>query len=117
MLTAAEISLWGPGEALQALKGQVPLGWTLTRRVEGRYWVAELQDADGNQVWNGSNLDPKFLYLEGLGWLLTRSHKPRHPAWRPREQEHPLRVPNAGHDPVPADLDPAEVRAVYKNRR
>lgn len=118
MFTAAEIALWGPEEAFQELKESLPLGWKLLLRMEDRYAVAELHDETANRVWVGSNSDLKILCLDGLGWLMTRNHKPEHPAWKPREHEITLRVPNQqSRDPDPPDLDPAEIAAVYRNRR
>ena len=118
MFTAADVVFWGPEEALHEFKQRLPLGWTLTLRVESRCAVAELQDEQGVQVWASSHPDPKLLYLEGLGWLMTRDHKPRHPVWRPRDRDVALRVPNpASSFSVPPDLDPDEIAAVYRNRR
>lgn len=118
MFTAADITLWGPEEALHELKESLPLGWKLFLRTEEQYAVAELYDGDDNRVWIGSNFDRKILCLDALGWLMTRNHKPRHPAWKPREHEVTLRVPNQPSlGPDPLDLDPAEVAAVYRNRR
>ncbi len=119
MFTAAEISFWGPDEALHELKAHIPIGWKLTIRDEEGYSVAELYDELGNRAWFSSSPDIKLLYLNGLGWLMTRNHKPGHPAWKPRDHEVTMRVPNptTSHIPDPADLDPAEVSAVYRKRR
>jgi hypothetical protein len=118
MFTAEEAALWSAEEALHKLRCALPLGWRLTIRGEARYSVAELHDAAGSRRWISSNPDPKFLYLEGLGWLAVRNHKTSHPAWRPRDRDAPLRVPNPiSNDPDPPDLDPKEVEAVYKGRR
>lgn len=118
MFTAAEIALWGPEEALHELRESLPLGWKLFLRMEDQYAVAELHDESDSLVWIGSNSDPKILCLDGLGWLMTRNHRPQHPAWKPRDREIALRVPNqSSRDPDPADLDPVEIAAVYKNRR
>lgn len=118
MFSAAEIALWSQEDALYHLKESIPLGWRLTLRMEERYVVAELHDEKGQRAWIGSNTDPKLLCLDGLGWLMTRNHKPRHPAWRPRLQDRPLQVPNIpSNEPDLPDLDPEEVAAVYRNRR
>lgn len=118
MFSAAEVAFWGPEEALHELKERLPLGWRLTLRMEDRYSVAELYDDSGSRVWVGSHADPKALYLEGALWLETRDHKTQHPAWKPREQEVTLRSPNPHSRELDRpDLDPAEVAAVYKNRR
>lgn len=118
MFTAEEAAFWTVEETLHRLQSALPIGWRLTLRGEARYSVAELHDETGQRVWISSNPDPKLLYLEGLGWLRVRNHKPSHPAWRPREREALLRVPNpVSQDPDPPDLDPAEIEAVYKSRR
>jgi hypothetical protein len=118
MLTAAEIALWSTEDALYELKERLPLGWRLTLREEEGYSVAELYDETGSRVWLNSSPDAKALYIDGSLWLMTRDHKPQHPAWKPREHEAILRAPNLhSRDLDRPDLDPAEVEAVYKNRR
>jgi len=118
MFALAEVALWDIDETLQQLKAALPLGWKLTLRVESGYSVAELHDEKGDCCWVSSNPDPKLLFLEGLGWLMVRDHKTIHPAWRPREHEVELRVPNPVSDaPDPPDLDPSEVDAVYRRKR
>jgi len=118
MFTLAEVALWSAEETLQRLTSSLPLEWKLTLRVESGYAVAELHDDKGERRWLSSNVDPKLLYLEGLGWLRVRDHKTVHPVWRPREHEVVLRVPNPVTDePDPPDLDPSEVDAVYRTRR
>lgn len=118
MFTLTETAFWSADVALERLNAALPVGWKLALREEAQYSIAELYDENGLQVWHSFNLDPKPLYLDGLGWLMLRSHKPLHPAWRPREYEVQLSVPAVqAHEPIPADLDPDEVLAVYKNRR
>lgn len=118
VFTAAEISLWGPEEAEFAVRQSVPSGWELAVRVEDGLAVSEIRDSQGVVVWFGSNWDLKLLYLDALGWLMIRNHKPLHPAWRPRQRDLPLSVPSyASDEPEPLDLDPDEVAAVYKVRR
>lgn len=118
MFTLSEVGFWSVEETLQHLKSALPLGWKLMLRVESGYSVAELYGEKGDRCWVSSSPDPKLLYLEGLGWLMVRNHKPSHPAWRPREHEVELRVPNPPSDePDPPDLDPSEVAAVYKAKR
>lgn len=118
MFTLAEVTLWDVEETLRRLTAALPPGWKLTVRVESGYSVAEVCDAEGERRWLGSNPDPKLLYLEGLGWLMVRDHKPTHPAWRPREREVVLRVPNPlSNESDPPDLDPEEVAAVYRAKR
>lgn len=118
MFTLAEVELWDAEETLRRLTSSLPLGWTVTIGVESGCAVAEILDDKGGRQWVGSSPDLKLLYLDGLGWLMTRSHKTTHPAWRPREREVEFRVPNPiSEDPDPLDLDPSEVDAVYRSKR
>ena len=116
MFTLAEVALWDADEAFRQLVAALPLGWRVAVRAEAGLAIAEVIDAAGECRWTASNPDPRLLYLDGLGWLRVRDHKP-HPAWRPREREIDLRVPNLGSSPAdPPDLDPEEVAAVYRRK-
>jgi len=118
MFTLAELALWDADETFQQLTAALPLGWKISAWEDSGYLVAELHDDKGESCWCKASPDAKLLFLDGLGWLMTRNHKTTNPVWRPRARERELRVPNPISDvPDPPDLDPVEVAAVYRARR
>jgi hypothetical protein len=106
-------------EALTQLKQEIPASWIVSCvKRKDNWYQASLTDSEGQVQWSGEHLDPKILLLDALGWLQTRNHQVKHPAWKPREHEVPLyRPPITGVIPDPPDLDPIEVEKVYKTSR
>lgn len=118
MFTLAELAHCDADEIFQHLTSALPVGWTISVRDDSGYVVGELHDDKGARQWCNASLDPKTLFLDGLGWLVGRDHKTVHPVWRPREREVEFRVPNPISDqPERPDLDPDEVDAVYRAKR
>jgi hypothetical protein len=118
VFSPAEVTTWSVPDVLSRIADALPDGWTLGQDFDGINYQAGVLDAQGVVLWSDEHRDPKLLFLNCLGWLHTRTHKTRHPAWKARDAEVPLYRPSiSSKDPDPPDLDPDEIAAVYKTTR
>lgn len=118
MFSIAEATTWSADDTLAQVSAKIPSGWKFVERFHSNSLTAAVLDSEGVELWSGSGVDPKLVYLDCLGWLHLRDRSAAHPAWRPRAQEVSLSRPNRDvvYPDVP-DLDPEEIAAVYRTSR
>ncbi len=119
MPSIEEISSWTIQEIIQEVVRLLPARQALVEARNEGWHVATIQetaaDAETKILWTDRNADRKLVLLNAFGWLWLRNQKPHHPAWKPRDGGRPMRRPvHSAKVADPADLDPAEIRAVYE---
>jgi len=105
-----------------AVAAELPAGWKFHAEPVNGWAYARLEDAEGTLLWEDCLADPRLVFLNAYGWLVSRSTEPKHPVWRRRThevnpQQYTPRPAETRWEPVPdpEDLDPAEVQAVYQD--
>jgi hypothetical protein len=122
MHSLEEMTAWTPDVILAEIVLATPAGWTFQHIYLEGWWQGRVLDAEGTTLWEDTHADQKILFFNAYGWLTLRGQKPQHPIWKLRTSEidpnrHAQHAPSAKDAAGPEDLDPAEVRAVYSNRR
>jgi hypothetical protein len=118
MPSLAELAVWSLDDIRSEIIRMLPPGTSFRERREGRllhgFFIKTL-DPEAPPLWTDNQVDPRLLLLNAFGWLLSRSHKPTRPAWRPRSNTaRPVVRPPIPQVSDPADLDPAHIRSVYE---
>lgn len=118
MFSIEEVSTWSAEDVLVRIRKSIPNTWSITHSFSNGWHSLLLLGEEGVVQWSGEHVDQKILFLDALGSFQLRSHKLTTPAWKPRDREVALYRPSedftAVFTPDPADLDPDEVAAVYK---
>jgi hypothetical protein len=121
MPSVENIEVWTIDETLGEIARLLPEGTVFVEAVKEGWHTAFIQrKGDGTTppeiLWQDHGPDRRILLLNAFGWLWLRGQKTKHPAWKPRTgndpvRRHPAHFPNV---PDPPDLDPEKLRAVYE---
>lgn len=125
MPTIEEMTAWAPREIEAAIRSNLPPGVSFScghDRGSGVWFVRFWQEHEGKQVtlYEDFGFEQRITYFNGYGWVWARQ-KPKTAStspWKPRDREVTPNVRTAKtRSPLPDDLDPAEVKAVYERFR
>lgn len=125
-MTDADLFDWDVNRTLHEIRTLMPIGWTYKfQPVERVYWSFEFSDTQGVVLWQDHNPAANIILFNAYGWLREKVApipKPRAGSNWIRRRELTLQAVNAealrqSRTPDPADVDPAEVAAVYESHR
>jgi hypothetical protein len=121
--TLEEVTAWSLDDIREGIRVLMPEGWVFEERSQHVRLMCPLEK--GFKVeWEHFHIDPKYLLLGAYGHLWLRQHKPspdspwvrrNNPSREAVTRQVARRTPCC--IPDPADVDPAEVEAVYEQVR
>lgn len=124
MTLPLEAATWTEDQIQQELAARLPKGWafSLLKEPQTHLWVVRIFTGDVEH-WRGEDAAPNLALLHALGWVVLQVTKPRTTGpWvrreeLTRERVHELAARISSPEPEPADINPAEIDAVYSQRK
>ncbi len=119
MISIQEMTAWTTRDIEQAIHAARPPGWQFCLEVEGGIYTVAFTDAEGNDIWSREGIDERLILFDAYGWIQQRQLPRLNPVWQRKQRE--MHRPQVGPTSLsgvnfsdPADLDPAEIDAVYR---
>jgi hypothetical protein len=116
-----DIETWPIDRIRRSSHSVLPNGWELKSGTLAEYgtWIQIL--SSDKVVWNASHLDERIVWISAYCWLLLReqpSPPPNVSVWGKRRGELTARgvTQRILSSPDPEDLDPDEIKEIYRRR-
>ena len=120
-LTLEEIAKLPLAELEVAVLANIPSSYRVALGAEDLFWVAQILNEDGVELWWGENPDKRILlYSIYIQLMQLTGVKPTHPVWVRRSDQ--VTIPKGAgnlahqtdlHIEEPDDLDPNEILNLY----